>query len=208
MNTIWTFTEIQYLFIQNFRTMEYLLPKDLSFKFNTSLKTVYNYINKYGDKIRTKKEYWKTLVSLQDFTEVFQKVTNQYSNPVWKVTEKQTETVVEKEVWTPTEPDSELQEAFNAVLSKKEELEVVLDEKERQLAKYGELYMDVKKEKKELETKFDSLQKEHITRIEDHANELIQSAKKYSRLLIITSITVVVLLFLALLYSYPELLTK
>lgn len=104
--------------------------------------------------------------------------------------------------------DPKLQEAYEAVLSKKEELEVVLDEKERQLAKYGELYMDVKKEKKEIESKYYQLQKDHLDSIDIHAQTTIKSERRYNRLLIITSITIVVLLFLALLYSYPDLISR
>lgn len=36
--------------------MTYLLPKEIAEKFETSLKTVYNYLSKYPDKIKVKKE--------------------------------------------------------------------------------------------------------------------------------------------------------
>ena len=40
--------------------MTYVLPKDLSHKFNISLQTVYNYLSKHEGDIRIKKEFWKT----------------------------------------------------------------------------------------------------------------------------------------------------
>ncbi len=37
--------------------MNYLLPKDIHKSLNVSLKTIYNYLKKYPEKIRTKKEF-------------------------------------------------------------------------------------------------------------------------------------------------------
>lgn len=37
--------------------MHYVLPRDISQKFQISLQTVYNYLSKFEGKIRTKKEF-------------------------------------------------------------------------------------------------------------------------------------------------------
>lgn len=52
--------------------MPYALPKELAERFSISGKTVYNYLKKYPDKIRSKKEFGKTFVHLEDFTKVLQ----------------------------------------------------------------------------------------------------------------------------------------
>lgn len=51
--------------------MPYELPNAIATKHSISLKTVYNYLSKYSSKIRTKKEFWKKFVNIEDFEKFY-----------------------------------------------------------------------------------------------------------------------------------------
>ncbi|MEZ5059721.1 MAG: hypothetical protein R2879_22030 [Saprospiraceae bacterium] len=63
---------------------------------------------------------------------------------------------------------------------------------------------DEKDEKKEIQAKFDHLQKEHMEKIEAFGNERIRYVKKYDRLLIFIWVLVVMAIFLVLLFRFSD----
>lgn len=161
--------------------MSYVLPKHLSHKFDISLQTVYNYLNKYQWSIRTKKESGKTYIHSDDFTKFIQGSSNDFKS----------------KIKTPV-PDSSfeksdaLQDHLKDLETENRNLAIQLEHKEKynsnldsQLAKYVELYKEEKSEKQELLSKYDTLHEEFSSKVETLFREKLKIQSRYYFLLAI-----------------------
>lgn len=169
--------------------MSYVLPKDLSNKFSISLQTVYNYLNKHEWSIRTKKEFGKTYIHLDDFTNYFQPVSNTIESPL-------------KSNYT-TEDSSDLKDLEKSFQKLESDHTILLQENESlqkynvnlqdQASKYAIMLAEEKKEKKDIMDKYETVQKEYHTKVESLLREKVFIERKYYLLL---GIAIVLLVFL------------
>ena len=169
--------------------MEYALPPQLSKQFSISLKTVYNYLSKHSEKIRTRKEYWKTLVHFEDFTKFIQE-----KNQIYKVVSEEKEKVKSPTLfWKENEALSKVQKDYKIVLQEKENLEKYNLNLQDQVTKYALMLQEEKAEKKEVLNKFESLQNQYNDRLETFWKERVRFTKKYYTLLTICIMTLIIL---------------
>lgn len=194
--------------------MEYVLPKELAKKHSISLKTVYNRLSKYSDKIRIKKQYWKMFIHENDFTKLVQERFQNY-NPTLKDTLSQLpKTESQKQLWAFENNFEKLQNEFNLVLTKKEELikqNRNLTEQANNLAIW---LNDEKNAKKDLEWKYYQFQEKYNNKIEElqwnynhsiqsHSQEKLKRTRRYYFLFSLCCICALVLLWIQL----PQLLS-
>lgn len=154
--------------------MEYVLPGELSNKLWVSLKTIYNHLSKHNNKIRIKKEYWKTFVHSEDFVRHFESTLQFYNPPTTLPAENNTNS----SLWIPDPDVSKIQKDYNIVLQKTEELQKYNTNLQDQVSKYALLLSDEKQEKKDILNRFEALQNNYNEKIEQHALEKINRAKK------------------------------
>ena len=167
--------------------MEYQLPKDLSDQFSISLKTVYNYLKRYPEKIRTKTEFWKTFVNLNDFTKILQEA--------WIIDAPSPAPTKEKAEswndWKTSEADWTFQKEYNQLVQQNASLEKVKNNLTEQVNKYAILLSEEKSERKAISEKFERLQSAYNENIERFSSEKINRSK---RVYLLTSISVFLLL--------------
>lgn len=177
--------------------MSYLLPKELSYQLKISEKTVYNYINKHRDKIRVKKEFWKTFVHSEDFTNVLQKIYSMRSNMFQQATEPDDE----KTIWSDSESFQQIKsDDFEYLQSKNESLEKQNNNLTEQLNKYAILLREEKNEKLDLVSKYDDLNKQHVNKVEEFGKAHITQQQKYGRLLASTRVSITIAILMVVLY--------
>ena len=126
--------------------MEYCTPNELAEQYWKSLKTIYNRLQKHADKIRTKKEFWKTIVNCNDFERLFQNYKINYkkvTKPKVQVIEKE----VDKEEKTLWKDFVNLQNDYNINLQRIQNLEKHNSTLSTQLKEYALLFKEEKKEK-------------------------------------------------------------
>lgn len=172
--------------------MDFVTPKELSLKYNVSLKTIYNYITKRGSKIHTRKEFWKTLFSLKDFEDLFTKGIQNLQQSSQKNTESKSDNIL----WNIEKNFEKLQNDYKIVSQEKNDLQnynLVLQD---QATKYALLFNDEKTERKELFQKYEILQEQHRSTSLQYEKEKANRAKYFYLLLWITIITLVVLIIL------------
>ncbi len=179
---------------------EYVLPKELSKQHSISLKTVYNYLSKHPDKIRTKKEFWKRFVHFEDFTTILQK-SFQYYNPKATKTE---ETQVESSNWNKIETDSTLPNEYALIAVDNEKLKNRNDVLERQIKRYAQLHTEERAEKKEILDKFEMLQNEFKSEIQKYSSDKINMTRMYFRLLLLC----VICLLIMVTFVTPNILSR
>lgn len=171
--------------------MDFVTPKELSLKFNVSLKTIYNYITKRGSKIHTRKEFWKTLFSLKDFEDLFTKGIQNIQQPLQRDLQNQSDNIL----WSIDKNFEKLQNDYKIVSQEKNDLQnynLVLQD---QATKYALLFNDEKTERKELFQKYETLQEQHRTTSLQYEKEKANRAKYFYLLLWIT-VVVLALLFI------------
>lgn len=178
--------------------MEYTTPNALAEQYWKSLKTIYNRLQKYGDKIRTKKEFWKTIVNWKDFEKLFQSYNSNYKTVTnTPLQNPQTESISE------ANPKIEkLQNDYNTSLQRIQNLEKHNSTLTNQVNEYALLFTEEKKEKKELQTKLESTTQKLTDKIEMFANEKIRLERKYYILFSFFAITGLMIIRLQL----PEIL--
>ena len=176
--------------------MEYKLPKEISKNLNVTLKTVYNYLKRYPDKIRTKKDYWKTFVNLKDFEQVFHKVQNPFTSPIGE----QPQSPNNNYVWKAIEWDAKFQKELNSLKTENQQLIKRKDVLERQIKEYGELYLSEKEEKKERVIKYDALQVNLNQTINLHNKEKTRILKKYYTMYGMSLLMAIAILIVLLIY--------
>ena len=169
--------------------MTFVLPPTLAQQFSISLKTVYNYINKHQDKIRTKKEFWKRVVNLEDFTTVLQK---QYevSYPIWNNVNQKEASEEKKNDWNDFET---IQKENKEITEENMNLKKYNANLEDQVWKYGLLLTQEKAEKKEILNKYEGLQNQYNEKVEELGNEKVKATKRYYSLLILCFIILIIL---------------
>jgi len=180
--------------------MKYILPKDIAHQFGVSQKTVYNYLTKYTDKISTKKEYWKTYVCVEEFESVLQKV---YSNVPAEISDT-TKRGDSESVWNSIEPVWTITESNSKehqyILSKNKSLEKVNRNLEDQIQKYAIMLREEKQEKNDIQGKYDTLQATYSNKIEEFGQKQLIEQRKYSRLLVITRVSIFLAIVVIALY--------
>lgn len=155
--------------------MSYVLPRDLSQKFGISLQTVYNYLSKFEGKIRTRKDYWKTFISLEDFTNFLQPSLNQFESR----TENNDQKADSKDVENLKEGFSKLENEYQLVVQRTEDLEKYNVNLQEQLSRYGIMLSEEKTEKKEILVKYETVQKEFHEKVESLFREKSLFEKRY-----------------------------
>ena len=146
--------------------MPYSLPKDLSSTLNVSLKTVYNYLNKYPDQIRTRKQHWKTFVHSEDFVSLLQKL----QSPFKMSTQTGEERQEEKPNWIDNVSATKLQTDVQSLIETNTQLSNRNDALERQIKEYGELFMTEKQEKKEWQEKYEVMQERLVVKTDEFSD--------------------------------------
>lgn len=159
--------------------MTYVLPKDLSHEFNISLQTVYNYLSKHEGDIRIKKEFWKTFINLEDFTNFLQ--------PALKPFEKREDTRPTVENINQVENlkswFSKLENEYSLAIQRTEDLEKYNLNLQEQLGRYGIMLSEEKADKKDILNKYESVQKEFHEKVEALFREKSLYEKRYFLLL-------------------------
>lgn len=172
--------------------MTYVLPKQIALKHNVSLKTIYNYISKYSDKIRISKQYWKTYIFEPDFEKYYSKDFQEIQNiPLW---EENTQWL--KEFWTLKKDFEVLQNNFTTLSEEKNNTDKYNLALQDQLSKYGLLLIDERAEKKELLQKYENLQQQFNDSIVNFSKEKIKQAKAFYLLLWIVIVFIVLAIIL------------
>ncbi len=159
--------------------MEYVPVNELAHRFEISVQTVYNYLNKYKGKVRTKKEFWKTFINLEDFTNFLQ--------PPLKHFEKREETPQNvanfQDIENLKKGFSKLENDYELVIQRSEDLEKYNVNLQEQLSRYGIMLTEEKTEKKEILTKYEMVQKEYHEKVESLFREKSLFEKRYFLLL-------------------------
>lgn len=170
--------------------MEFVHVRELAQKFDVSVQTIYNQLEKHREKVRTKKEFWKTYVCLEDFTNFIQTPLQTFTNKIENTPPNNTLPEFEK---LKTEY-GKLETDYKIVSEKTEELNRYNLSIQDQLSKYALLLSDEKNEKKDLLVKYDTIQKEYNQKVESLFREKSLFEKRYY---LILGFLILLLLFLA-----------
>lgn len=171
--------------------MDYLLPKQISDKLQMSLKTVYNHLTKYSDKIETKRSDGKTFVNFVSFVSTLQNYKIKEGSIDWDSKEKKGwDDFVNLQNTLQT-----LQSDFEGVQSKKNNLEKYNNNLQEQITKYALILSDERNEKKDLIKKNDDLQGLYIGKVEELGKEKVNHTRKFYILLWLILALVVVITF-------------
>lgn len=156
--------------------MSFLPAKDVSTQFQISVQTVYNYLWKFDARIRTKKQYGKVFIHLEDFTNVFKSSLKD----VWfEASDHDFKRSIENlENWKGLY--QKLEQEHKYTLSKTDQLQKHNETLQDQVSKYAIRFSDEKREKQELLEKYDGLQKDFHEKVESLYREKSGIEKKYS----------------------------
>lgn len=177
--------------------MEFVHVRELSQKFQISVQTVYNYLEKYKGKIRTKREFGKKYVCLEDFTNFVQPTLQSFTNSIENTHHNSPSPDFEKlknDFW-------KLETEYKIVAQKTEDLSKHNLNLQDQLSKYAILLTEEKAEKKEILVKYDTIQKEYNVKVESLFREKSLFEKRYY---LVLGFLVVLLIFLARTILLPK----
>lgn len=162
--------------------MRYLLPQDIVNELWISLKTVYNYISKYGNKIRTEKRNGKTFVNFEDLQSYLQtwlqNVQSNYKSDDIKDINKVIDISSLKEDWKLQSDYDKLQSSYSGVIERVEQLNKMSSNYQDMAQKYAIRLSEEKEEKKILQEKYDILEKNYVDKIDAYASLQVSSIKK------------------------------
>lgn len=170
--------------------MAFVLPRDISQKYQISLQTVYNYLTKYEGKIRTKKDFWKTFIEMEDFTTLFQANLHPFENQI----ENHQPSADFKEVENLKESVTKVETEYQLVLQRTEDLEKYNLNLQEQLTRYGIMLTEEKAEKKDIFTKLEAVQTEYLQKVESLFREKSMFEKRYH---LVLGFLIVLLILLA-----------
>jgi len=170
--------------------MDFVTPKELSLKYNVSLKTIYNYVSKWDSKIKTRKEFWKTLISLNDFEHLFWKGVQN----VQEFTNNESKNNNRSTLWTIENDFEELQKNYNLISQEKENLQNYNLALQEQATKYALLFNDEKNERKELYKKYEDLQSLHYSDSMKYEKEKANRQRNFFFLLWISLVVAMILI--------------
>lgn len=170
--------------------MQYYKPSEIAGKFEISVKTVYNHINKYPDKIRTKKEFWKTYVNFEDFENLYFK---NYNNISKTFPDKEKRNI---------ETDSKLQDSYKELSVQVENLKKQNNNLHEQTNKYAILFKEEKLEKNERIQKYDKIQSLLNEKVIEFGNEKYKLSKRFYILLWISIMLILIIGSLSFLWYY------
>lgn len=172
-----------YCTLQNLQiNMRYLLPQDIVNELWISLKTVYNYISKYGNKIRTEKRNGKTFVNFEDLQSYLQSwlqsIQSDYkSDDVIDKNNTVDISTLKQDLKLQTDYNK-LQSNYNSVMERVEQLNKVSSNYQDMAQKYAIRLSEEKEEKKVLQEKYDILEKNYVDKIDAYASLQVSSIKK------------------------------
>lgn len=178
--------------------MTFLPAKDVSNQFQISVQTVYNYLWRFGARIRTQKQYGKVFIHLEDFTNVFKSSLKD----IWfEATDHDFQRSIENlENWKGLY--QKLEQEHQYTLSKTDQLQKYNESLQDQVSKYALLHSEEKKEKQELMEKYDDLQKEYHGKVELLYREKSTVEKKYAFAVWITVLLVLLIAGISALYFF------
>jgi len=155
--------------------MSFIQVKEVAENFEVSLKTIYNYLHKYPKKIRREKRFWKTFVEIEDFQNIFEdslQINSNYSipSPPSKTFEPELKD---------SKQDSIVQTEFKEFISENTNLKKVNTNLQEQVSKYALLLSEEKSEKKDLMTKYDSLQDKYHEQSQQFSVERVKLSRNF-----------------------------
>ena len=174
--------------------MDYLRPKEISDKLKLSLKTVYNHLTKYGDKIEKERRDGKTFVNFVSFVNTLQNWLQNYKADGGGVDGYIKEEEGKDDFVSLQNRLQSLQSDFEGVQSKKNDLEKYNNNLQDQITKYALILSEERNEKKEAIQKNDELQNLYTGKIEEFGKERVKFTKKVYLLawLLIASVLIIV----------------
>ena len=182
--------------------MDYLLPKEISDKLWISLKTVYNHLSKYTDKIETEKRDGKTFVNFVSFTKVLQNWLQNYKSDSGGVVEYTKDDNGKNDFVNLQSKLQTLQNDFESVESKKNDLEKYNNNLQEQITKYALMLSDEKNEKKEVFKRNNELQDLYTSKVEEFWKERVMYTKRIYILLGLFIASVLAIITLIILYRF------
>lgn len=162
--------------------MRYLLPQDIVNELWISLKTVYNYISKYGNKIRTERRNWKTFVNFEDLQNYLQtwlqNIQSDYKNDDVIDKGNAVDISILKQDWKLQSDYNKLQSNYSSVIERVEQLNKMSSNYQDMAQKYAIRLSEEKDEKKALQEKYDALEKSYLDKIDAYSLLQVGSVKK------------------------------
>ena len=141
--------------------MTYLPVKDIAKQFWISKRTIYNYLSKYPSKIRNRKEFWKTLVHLNDFEAILNHSLQSRSKLDNTPIESNANQKVSTPVWTLNPNFESLQNDFKTLSTSHEHLQKEHSNLKDHSNKLVVFLNEAKAEKKVLQDKYDTLEEQY-----------------------------------------------
>ena len=184
--------------------MRYLLPQDIVNELWISLKTVYNYISKYGNKIRTERRNWKTFVNFEDLQNYLQtwlqNIQSDYKNDDVIDKGNAVDISILKQDWKLQSDYNKLQSNYSSVIERVEQLNKMSSNYQDMAQKYAIRLSEEKDEKKALQEKYDALEKNYLDKIDAYASLQVDSVKKLYLSLWVVAILIILFGLLFALY--------
>lgn len=158
-----------------------MIPQDIAAQLWISLKTVYNYITKYGASIRTERRMWKTFVNFEDLQNYLQwpvqSLQNSYNSAHPQGDQSNLTDSTLKQSWNLQSNYNKLQSDYNYTLEKIQQLEKMSSNFQDMAQKYAIKLSEEKDEKKALQEKYDSLEKNFLDKVNDYSSLQVKSVR-------------------------------
>lgn len=181
-----------------------MVPQDIAAQLWISLKTVYNYITKYGTNIRTERRMWKTFVNFEDLQSYLQwsvqTLQNDYNPSLLKNEQSKLTDNALKQNWNLQNDYNKLQNDYNYTLEKIQQLEKMSSNFQDMAQKYAIKLSEEKDEKKALQEKYDSLEKNFLDKVNDYSSLQVKSVRNLYLSYWFSIFLLCFLLFLIVLY--------
>jgi hypothetical protein len=186
--------------------MKYLLPQDIVNELWISLKTVYNYISKSWNKVRTERRNGKTFINFEDLQSYLQSwlqsIQSDYkSDDVIDKNNTVDISTLKQDLKLQTDYNK-LQSNYNSVMERVEQLNKVSSNYQDMAQKYAIRLSEEKEEKKVLQEKYDILEKNYLDKIDAYASLQVGSVKKLYLSLWVVAILLILFGLLFALYFY------
>ncbi len=154
-------------------------------------------MNKYPEKINTKKEYWKKFVSYEDFEKIFFNKYNKHSKDLSEIQKV-------SDNWNKIVKDTKLQNDNKELSGKITDLQKHNTNLTEQVNKYVLLFKDEKKDKNQRIEKYENLQTLLNTKLIEFNNVKIKLSKWFFILLWISFMLVLIVLWFIVLWLYRK----
>ena len=184
--------------------MKYLLPQDIVKELWISLKTVYNYISKSGNKVRTERRNGKTFVNFEDLQSYLQtwlqSIQSDYKSNDIDNNNKLLDISTLKQDWNLQSDYNRLQTNYSSVIERVDQLNKMSSNYQDMAQKYAIRLSEEKDEKKSLQEKYDALEKNYLDKVDAYTSLQVGSVKKLYLSLWIVAILLILFGLLFALY--------